>query len=79
MRCGPGCSRFTTATARRRSGYLRYEAVRDINLAALRYAAEAVRIRLFAIRYTTARRGFGYATYRFVSVRRNLNLIIRRS
>lgn len=40
------------------SGYLRYEAARDINLAALRYVAEAVRIILFALRYTTTRRGF---------------------
>ena len=37
-RCGPGC--------------LYYKA-RDINLTALRYVAEAVRIRLFALRYTT--------------------------
>lgn len=61
-------------------GYLRYAAARDVNLAVLRYVAEAVRIRLFALRYTTTRRGFfGYAAYRFISARRNLNLIIRRS
>nr|WP_314120240.1 hypothetical protein [uncultured Campylobacter sp.] len=48
-------------------------------MAILRYVAEAVRIRLFALLYTTSRRGFSYATYRFVAVRRNLNLIIRRS
>ena len=40
------------------SGYLRYEAARDVNLAALHYVAEAVRIILFALRYTTTRRGF---------------------
>ena len=79
MRCESGCSRFTTATARRRSGCLRYEAVRDINLTVLRYVAEAVRIRLFALRYTTSRRGF-LATRHTASwrVRRSLNLIIRR-
>ena len=56
------------ATARRKSGYLRYAAVRDVNLTALRYVAEAVRLRLFALRYTTARREFlamrHTATYR---------------
>ena len=60
-----------------RTRHLYYKA-RDVN-GCLRYAAEAVRIRLFALRYTAARRAFSYATYRFVSVRRNLNLIIRRS
>lgn len=50
------------APTRCRPSYLRYAAVRDVNLTALRYVVEAVRIRLFALCYTTARRAFSYAT-----------------
>ena len=46
---------------------------RDINLAALRYVAEAVRIRLFALRYTTARRAF-LATRHTASYRRGAKI-----
>ena len=60
-----------------RTRHLYYKA-RDVN-GCLRYAAEAVRIRLFALSYITARRGFSHAIWRYVSVRLNLNLIIRRS
>lgn len=73
------CTMLCYAPTRCRPGYLRYAAVRDVNLTALRYVAEAVRIRLFALRYTTARRGFGCVAYCFVAVRRSLNLITRRS
>ena len=66
------------ATARRKSGYLRYAAVRDVNLTALRYAPSVMRIGLLAFCHTAMRRRFSCAAYRFVAVRRSLNLTIRR-
>lgn len=67
------------ATARRKSGYLSYEVVCDVNdCAPLRGGGSADPAARASLYYCTAW-VFGYATYRFVSVRRSLILIIRRS